>query len=201
MPSSRSQDVVIRVYDAAGNAHQHERGYSQCCELLQGTHGCRYSAGTIRADDLAALQKFAKNHSDQSHDVKVQRTRGTGEFVGEADTRAEAQGNYDKIIADYKRNFPDRPRARAEGPRGDRPGSTWDEIAATIKRLQRLRGENIRRARESDAGSGGEGGASQGQTEEDEPTGTGRGETPFRTGGVVEPTGVYLIRHGLPPGD
>lgn len=44
----------------------------------------------------------------EQYDTKAQKIRGTGEFVGEADTREAAQANYDKVIKDYESKYPDR---------------------------------------------------------------------------------------------
>jgi hypothetical protein len=73
--------------------------------------------------DLAALHKLASVYSAQGHDITIQRVRGTGEFVGEADTREEAQRNYAKIISDYEGDYPDRRRGTAEGARGADTGA------------------------------------------------------------------------------
>ena len=98
--------------------------------------------------DRAALQKFATVYSDLGHDIEIQHVNGTGEFVGEADTREEAQRNYAKIIEDYEGQYPLRPHASAQGARPDYTSGTqpalmpgtgprlsaeqqkaWDEIA------------------------------------------------------------------------
>jgi hypothetical protein len=34
--------------------------------------------------------KPKEEYSERGHDIEIQRTEGTGEFVGEANTRAEA---------------------------------------------------------------------------------------------------------------
>ena len=52
--------------------------------------------------------KPKEEYSERGHDIEIQRTEGTGEFVGEANTRDEAQGNYAEIIQDYEGRYPDR---------------------------------------------------------------------------------------------
>ena len=72
--------------------------------------------------DLSALHKFTDVYNERGHDIDIQGIRGTGEFVGEADTREEAQGNYAKIIQDYEGRYPDRLRGPAQRAWGDYTG-------------------------------------------------------------------------------
>ena len=127
----------------------------------------------------AALQKFTKHHNDLGHDIEVQHATGTGEFVGEADTREEAQRNYAKIIDDYEGRYPLR-KHYTVGPRGDYYGGTLEGP------LQRLREANTRAASEARAGSGLEGATIQGKAGKAKPRGAGKAEEAFRAGGVAK---------------
>jgi capsid protein/predicted ABC-type ATPase len=44
----------------------------------------------------------------EHYDSIISKQRGTGEFVGEAETREGAAKNYDAIVKDYEQKFPDR---------------------------------------------------------------------------------------------
>ncbi len=61
------------------------------------------------------------------NDIKITKTKGTGEFVGEAEGRTEAGTNYDKIIRDYEAKYPNRRHyVRAQGTSDH---DNWGKVA------------------------------------------------------------------------
>ena len=81
-------------------------------------------------------QVFDLRQFEQGNKFRIQVTKSTGEFVGEAEGRTEAGRNYDKIIADYKRNCPNRRRYSAEGVR------LGDTVHVEMSRPMRKFGSN-----------------------------------------------------------
>jgi hypothetical protein len=76
----------------------------------------------------------------EKYGTTAQKVRGTGEFVGEADTREAAQANYDKIIQDYETKYPDRrhytrPPEQRVRDNGSKVGTSRLESQVTEKKL------------------------------------------------------------------
>lgn len=68
--------------------------------------------------DKGDTQSGNLNKVAEHYDSIISKQRGTGEFVGEADTREGAAKNYDAIAKEYEQKFPDRGHYRSAQGQG-----------------------------------------------------------------------------------
>jgi adenylate kinase family enzyme len=101
LPSSNLKDIRDRL-DTAGITHR--------TLLPDGsvTHIIIYDQDNKLSNNLALVAKQYGDIKDKWEGINVSSVRGTGEFVGESDTREGAAKNYDSIIQGYEKQYPNR---------------------------------------------------------------------------------------------